>query len=367
MAVPITGRVDPAVEAVRTAFHDLLSSGRETGAALAVIHNGRLVVDLCGGWRDAGRTEPWQPDTLVCPFSVSKPFAASCLVQLADRGRVGLDDPISRYWPEFSAAAVTVRQVLAHTAGLPVFPIARGANAIADWDLLAGDLAEADAHWTPGSVAAEHALTYGHLVGELVRRLSGRTLGRFLAEELAGPWRLDIGFGLSEVDQRRCAELEHDRADWPSLTLGEPGSLRHAALGNPAGCLELGVLNSPLWRGSLLPAVNMHATAVGVARWYAGMLAGGILNDVRLLSADTVAEVIRTQYEGPDLLLGGHVRWTLGMQQDDDGSWGMGGIGGSTGYADPGRGYSLAYLTRRLGDFSRVDLIVEALHSSLDA
>ncbi|MFB6391741.1 serine hydrolase domain-containing protein [Polymorphospora lycopeni] len=353
------GRVDQRFAAVRDVFAGLLESGAETGAGVAVWHDGRLVVDLTGGWRDPGRGQPWTADTLVNVYSVSKPFAALCLLLLVDRGLVGLDDPVARHWSEFTAGA-TVRHVLAHTAGLPAFPVPRPAEAYADWALLTADLAAAEPRWVPGTAAAEHALTYGHLVGELVRRVDGRSVGRFLADEIAGPWRLDLAFGLSPTDQRRCADVGYGRPDWAATVLGAPGSLRRLGLGNPAGALDPGVVNSPLWRAAEVPAVNLHATAAGVARCYAGLLAGGTLDGVRLFGPDTVAELLRVQYDGPDLLLGRPVRWSLGMQVDD-GEWGMGGVGGSVGFADPGHGFAFAYVTRHLADFDRVDALAEAV------
>ncbi|WBB78114.1 serine hydrolase [Micromonospora sp. WMMD882] len=353
----------PQFTAVRDCFHELLDSGQETGAALAVWHDGAPVVDLVGGTTGATRSA-WRPDTLVDVYSVGKPVAALCLLLLVDRGRLDLDDPVDRHWPGFRTPA-TVRQVLTHTAGLPAFPVTRPAAALADWALLCADLAAAEPEWPPGSVAGEHALTYGHLVGELVRRVDGRPIGRFLADEIAGPWRLDLGFALAPADQRRCADLSYRTPDWPVTTLGVPGSLRARALGNPDGCLDLAVVNSPLWRGAAAPAVNLHATATGLARLYAGLLAGGVLDGVRLFTSGLVAEAIRTQYDGPDLLLDQPTRWSLGMQVEDDGSWGMGGVGGSCAWADPVRGYTFAYTTARLADFDRVEALTDALHSCL--
>ncbi|MEU7587127.1 serine hydrolase domain-containing protein [Micromonospora sp. NPDC049230] len=347
---------------VRDCFHDLLTSGRETGAALVIWYDGQPVVDLVGGTRAAA--EPWRPDTLVNVYSAGKPVAALCLLMLVDRGHVDLDASVDRYWPEFRTPA-TVRQVLSHTAGLPAFPVPRPAAAIADWALLAGDLAAADPEWSPGSVAGEHAWTYGHLVGELVRRVDGRSVGRFLAEEIADRWQLDLAFGLTEADQRRCADLRYGDPGWPSRKLGEPGSLRARAMGNPAGGLDLAVLNSSLWRGAEMPAVNLHASAAGLARLYAGVLAGGVLDGVRLFSPELVAETTRVQYDGPDLLLNRQVQWTLGMQREPDGSWGMGGLGGSGGWADPERGYACAYATARLDEHDRVNELAEVLHSVL--
>jgi CubicO group peptidase (beta-lactamase class C family) len=365
MTVPIGGRTDPRFAPVRDVFAELLHTGAETGAALAVTHEGRPVLEVFGGWRDDAHQRPWSADTLVNTFSVGKPVAALCVLLLVDRGLVGLDDAVAGHWPEFTAGDVTVRHVLAHTAGLPSFPVPRPATAFADWGQLTADLAAASPEWTPGTLAAEHALTYGHLAGELVRRVDGRPPGRFLAEEVARPWRLDLAFGLDAADQRRCADLGYGDPRWRAGTLGQPGSLRARALGNPVGCLDLDVLNSPLWRGSEIPAVNLHASAAAVVRLYAGLLAGGVLDGVRLLRPDTVTEAVSVQYAGPDLLLERPVRWTLGMQVDDDGTWGMGGIGGSVGYADPDRGYAFAYVTRHLAGFERVDALADAVNRML--
>lgn len=367
--VPVTagilsGHADPAVAGLRDAFADLLDGGAESGAALTVIRHGRPVVELYGGWSDADRSREWRPDTLVNVFSAGKPVAALCVLLLADRGRLGLDDPVARYWPEFAAAgkaAVTVRQVLAHSAGLPVFPVPREAAAYADWNLLSADLAAAAPLWPPGTAAGEHALTYGHLLGELVRRVDGRPVGRFLAEELAGPWRLDLGFGLDPADHRRCADLRYGHPDWPRAGLGGEGSLYRRVLDNPPGVRDLALVNSAAWRAAEVPAVNLHATATGLARLYAGLLGGGVLDGVRLFGPATVAEAVTPAFDGPDLVLGRDVRWTSGGMQLDPDGWGMGGIGGSVGYADPDRGFAFAYVTAHLAGSDRVDDLVAAL------
>jgi CubicO group peptidase (beta-lactamase class C family) len=363
MVTTVPGHVDPRFARVREVFADLLDRGAESGASLAVVHRGELVVDLVGGWRDARQT-PWTPETVVAVYSVSKPFAAVCLVVLADRGRAGLDDPVHRHWPEFPDDGTTVRHVLAHTAGRPAFDTPRPKEAYADWSLLVDDLARATPLWTPGTTAAEHALTYGHLIGELVRRIDGRPIGRFFAEEVAGPWNLSASFG---AGAHETADLTFGAPDWPVTSLGPPDSLRYRALVNPAGCRDLDVLNGPLWRETEVPAVNLHATAPAIARFYAGLLAGGVLDGHRLLSPEMTAEMVRVQHSGPDRLLDRDVDWSLGMQVDPDGTWGMGGIGGSVGYADPALDYAFAYATRHLAGFDRVDALAEATIQAVQA
>jgi CubicO group peptidase (beta-lactamase class C family) len=358
------GSVAPGYERVRDVFEASFGSGQETGAALTVLRHGEPVVELWGGWRDTARTRRWTADTLVNVYSVGKPVIALAVLVLIGRGRIALDDPIARHWPEFQVRGkqdTTVRQALTHTAGLPAFPVPRDAGAYGDWDLLCADLAGAAPEWPPGSTAAEHALTYGHLLGELVRRVDGRSPGRFVAEEIARPWRLDLGYGLAAADLDRCAELEYDAPDWPARMLGAPGSLHARAVSNPAGARDLAVVNGAAWRSAEVPAVNLHTTATAVARVYAGLLAGGTLDGHRLLGATLAGQAVATHYTGPDLFLEQDVEWGLGVQREDDGTWGMGGLGGNAGWADPATGHAIAYVTRRLGDFQRVEAIDAAL------
>jgi CubicO group peptidase (beta-lactamase class C family) len=354
----------PGYEHFGELFDELISSGQETGAALTVLRHGEPVVELHGGWSDADRQRPWAPDTLVNVYSVGKPLIALAVLVLIERGQVGLDDPVARHWPEFAANGkdhVTVRQALTHTAGLPAFAVPRGADAWSEWDLLCADLAGAAPQWPPGTVAAEHALTYGHLLGEIVRRVDGRSAGLFVAEEIAGPWGLDLAFGVPEVDLARCAELEYDAPDWAARNTGDPGSVRERAIANPLGARDLAVVNAEAWRVAEIPAVNLHATATAVARMYAGLLAGGVLDGHRLLGPEVVTAFTAVHFEGHDHFIEQPTRWGLGVQIEDDGTWGMGGLGGNAGWADPATGHAIAYVTRRLGSFDRVGLVDAAL------
>lgn len=333
------GLIAPGFEAVGEAF----ATDPRGGSALTILRHGTPVVEVHEGWRDAARSVPWDAYTLVNVYSVGKPVIAAAVLVLVSRGLVELDSPVSAYWPEFQTQA-SVRHLLAHTAGLPLFPVPRPASAWADWDLLCADLAAAAPQWQPGTLAAEHALTYGHLLGELVRRVDGRSPAAFVAE-----FGFDFRFALSGADLDRCAELEYDTPDWPARTLGDPGTLHHQALANPAGACDLAVVNDPLWRGAAVPAVNLHATATSIARFYAAVLDGRL------------PELAVPQYTGPDLFLEREVTWGLGVQIEPNGEWGQGGLGGNAGWARPADGLAVAYVTRRLGGFATVDRIDEAL------
>jgi len=336
------GYVAAGFEAVGEAF----AVDPRGGSALTVLRHGEPVVAVHEGWRDAARTARWDRNTLVNVYSVGKPVIAAAVMILVERGAISLDASMSDYWPEFQTPA-SVREVLSHTAGLPSFPVPRPASAWADWDLLCADLAAAIPEWEPGTVAAEHALTYGHLLGELIRRVDGRTPSAFLADEIG----LDFGFALPDEDIARCAELEYDAPDWPVRMLGEPDSVHARAVSNPAGARDLTVVNSDLWRKAAVPAVNLHATATAIAHFYARMLDGSL------------PSLAVRAYTGIDLFLETEVTWGLGVQFEADGTWGHGGLGGNAGWADPASGLAIAYVTRRLGDFAAVDRIESALKS----
>lgn len=330
MSTEVKGEVAPGLEPVRDAFSGVLDAD-PVGAALAVDIGGELVVDLWGGWRDAARELAWERDTLVHTYSVSKPFAAIALLLLVDRGDVGLDEPVAAYWPAFAAegkADIPVRWLLTHQAGLEVLPEQQPPEVLLDWERFCAALAAARPNWDPGSRHGEHALTFGHLVGEVVRRVDGRTLGGMLREEL--PW-LDFRFGLTAAEQERCADVVG-----VSPALARDASWLRV-LGNPPGVLDPTVVNGAAYRAAQVPAVNGHGTARAVARLYGALLRG------ELLSEGLRAQALSPQVTGVDEVIGRRLSWGLGFQVDDDG-FGMGGIGGSLGAASRTGGYGIGFL-----------------------
>jgi CubicO group peptidase (beta-lactamase class C family) len=193
--VEICGSVAPPYSVVQEVFAEVLAGQPDTGASFAVWHDGEWVVDLWGGYADAAHTRPWQRDTLVMPYSVTKPFAAVCVLTLADRGLVDLDAPMQRYWPDLRAAT-TVRDVLSHRAGVVILDEDAPEEAFYDWDLMCSLLERQEPSWAPGAAQGESALFYGHLLGQVVRAVDGRSLGRFLRDEICGPHELDFHIGL---------------------------------------------------------------------------------------------------------------------------------------------------------------------------
>ena len=349
----VTGTTDSRFAPVRDAFAEVVENAAGTGAAVAAWHDGAWVVDLWGGWADAARSRPWERDSIVQPYSVSKPVAALAALMLVDRGTLELDAPVQRYWPEFVAPA-TVRHVLSHQAGIVLLDEPAPTELFYDWDEMCTRLARQQPAWTPGQAHGESALFYGHLVGELVRRVDGRSIGRFLRDEVD----LEFAFGLSADEQARAVDLTGLDEDFVRENLAGKPELYPRAIGNPPGTRDAAVVNSAAWRSAEIPASNGHGTARGAAGLYAALLRGV------LLSPDLLAEATRAQCSGPDRVFGHDNAWGLGFAVDADG-YGMGGIGGSLAAASTVGGYAFAFLTGSMGDHSRAAAVENVFRSCL--
>lgn len=343
------GRVDPRFTPVREAFASTLAEQRGTGAAIAIWCDGDWVVDLWGGAADAAGTVRWQPDSIVQPYSVSKPFAAVCALILVDRGLLQLDAPMQRYWPEFRAPA-SVRQVLSHQAGVVAIDQPVPTETFYDWERMCRLLADQPPAWPPGTAHGESALFYGHLVGEPVRRISGMSLGHFLRREVCGPLELDFIIGLTATEQHRAVDLAGLDDHFRERNAAAKPALYAQAIANPPGAQEAAVVNGSAWRAAEVPAVNGHGTARGVAGLYAALL------QKKLLSPGLTREATRAQLTGPDLVFGGEKSWGLGFGVDSAG-FGMGGLGGSVGWACPEGRYAFAFVTGSMGTHDRGTLL----------
>ncbi|HXC49671.1 MAG TPA: serine hydrolase domain-containing protein [Candidatus Limnocylindrales bacterium] len=363
--IRIEGRCDARFEPVRNAFAANFAKHDELGAAVAVTVDGREVVNLWGGYADEARRRPWQHDTLVNAFSVGKGITALCLLVLVDRGLVDLDLPVSYYWPEFSEGDkdfITVRQVLSHQAGLPAVREALAADAMFDWDFMTGALARTRPWWKPGTRHGYHINTFGFLVGEIVRRVSGASIGTFLREELAGPLAADFHIGVAPEDDARVAEFvwlpelaEVPRIDPARLT--EDELMVFQSYFNPAGASGHGTVNRVEWRRAEYPSTNGHGTALGVARLYDIVAAGGTLKGRNLIGHDVVAEACREHSSGIDAVLGRPSRFGLGFQLTlpekpvipSPSAVLHFGAGGALGFADPDAGIGFGYVMNRMG------------------
>ncbi|WP_169795401.1 serine hydrolase domain-containing protein [Kribbia dieselivorans] len=352
----VNGWLDARFSDVREVFAEVLDAQPGTGASFAAWHDGRWVVDLWGGFADAARTRPWRSDTLVMPYSVTKPFAALCVLKLVERGAVDLDAPMQRYWPDLRAAA-SVREVLAHRAGVVALDADAPQGAFYDWELMCSLLARQEPSWVPGAATGESALFFGHLLGQVVRAVDGRPLGAFLREEICGPLDLDFHIGVADRDLARVADLTGFGDDFWAAQSGYP-PLFERAIGNPPGARDPDVVNSRRWRQAEIPAVNGHGTARSVAGFYAALAHG------RIVDPALVGELTRGRGEEPDLVVGGNREWGLGVALDQDG-YGMGGTGGSFGWWSQAGQYAIAFLTGHIGDHDRGDRLEAAVREVL--
>ncbi|GGZ37537.1 serine hydrolase domain-containing protein [Streptomyces poonensis] len=381
----VHGHCDPRFEAVRTAFEENFRDRDELGAAVAVTLDGTTVVDLWGGWADPARTRPWERDTLVNVWSTSKGPTALCAHILADQGLLDLDAPVAAYWPEFAAAGkegVLVRHLLSHRAGLAGLREPHSLEQLCDWELTVRRLAAQEPWWEPGTRSGYHALTFGFLVGEVVRRITGMLPGAFLEREVTRPLGIDFTIGLPEKEWGRAAELVAPpavRRDPQAAVSAEPAPVAIAALANPVVGAAGAV--SPRWRAAEVPAANGHGTARAVAELYGILALRGAWGGRRVLSPEAAERVREGQGSCRDLVLGaGFAHETeigLGLWlSGPNGSYGSNprafghdGYGGSCGLADPEAGVSVGYVMNRMGphiaDDPRKMALVEAVYGCL--
>lgn len=352
----VEGSVAPSFGQVREVFSAVLAEQAGTGASFAMWHDGEWVVDLWGGYADAEHHRPWRADTLVMPYSVTKPFAALCVLTLVDRGLVELDAPMQRHWPELRAEA-SVRDVLSHRAGVVVLDEVADEEAFYDWDRMCSLLARQEPAWVPGTAQGESALFYGHLLGQVVRAVDGRSLGRFLREEICGPHDLDFHIGLGDAELARVADLTGFDESFRSSQQTAP-DLYDRAVANPPGARDLRVVNGERWRRAEIPAINGHGTARAVAGFYVA------LAQAKLVGASVLDEMTQRRGVEPELVMGGEREWGLGVAVDPDG-YGMGGLGGSFGWWSRSGQYAAAFLTGHLGTHERGERIENAARDVL--
>jgi len=370
---------------VREEFARNFAERGEVGAAVCIVVDGATVVDLAGGWADPTTHAPWRPDTLVDFYSVGKAFVALLALQLVDAGLIALDDPIANVWPEFAAAgkeATTLRHALCHRAGVPAIREPLSNDDLWDWDRMAGALAATAPWWEPGTRHAYHTNTYGHLIGEVVRRVSGETCGRRLAA-LAGPLEADLHIGVPAEEQHRCAEVLFQSFGPPAAlddlfeghafegdSLEGDARMEMLSYFNPPGFSSMGVANTAAWRSAEVPSTNGHGSAQGVARLYAALLEPG-----RLLSADLLAEATSAQSVGYCPILHEDVTFGLGFKPTvprrpfgpKAGSFGHFGTGGAVGFGDPVGGVAFGYVMNHViprWQSTRNRSLIDALYGS---
>jgi CubicO group peptidase (beta-lactamase class C family) len=389
----VSGDTAPGFEGVREAFAANLAGGQEIGAAVSAYLNGRKVVDLWGGIADPADGRAWERDTLQVVYSTTKAVTAACALLLAQRGELDLDAPVAEYWPEFAAHGkdrIPVRWLLTHQAGLPTLdhPITR-AEAIA-WDPMVKALAAQRPSWEPGAEHGYHGLTFGWLVGEVVRRVSGRSIGTYLAEEIAAPLGLDLWIGLPKSENNRVSRVIAVPPDLDTLAridlnaLPEPVRDVMAAYADPTSLTARSLLtlitppldhNDPAEQSAEMPSTGGICTARALARFYAALI--GEVNGQRILTADTVSAATAQRAAGVDRILRVPVRIGTGLGlPTPDAFWytptafGFPGYGGSLGFADPATGLAFGYVMNHVQEGvpdRRAATLLEAVRSAMAA
>ncbi len=388
----IEGATDPGFGAVKEAFAANFADRGDQGAALCVYRDGACVVDLWGGVADPTTDRPYALDTLQLVFSTTKGATAACANLLIQRGLLDPSAPVSEYWPEFAAAgkeAVTVEWLLTHKSGLAAIDATLTLSEALAWDPVVEALAAQKPLWEPGTAHGYHALTFGWLVGELVRRVTGASIGTFFAREVAGPLGLDFWIGLPPAEEHRVAplsmtldymgdmgpeELATMAANFGPDGLGTRALFLNGAFGDLAGAGAGGPFNLTEVHAAEVPAANGITTARSLARLYAALI--GEVDGVRILEAGTVDEMSRSRTTGTDLVLGGESAFGLGMMCDSaftpllgPGGFGHFGAGGSLGFAHPGSGISFGYVMNQMrlavaGD-ERTAVLIDAIRTSI--
>ena len=378
--VQVHGHCDPRFREVREVFAEGFRSRDEVGAAVAVCADGEAVVDLWAGHADQAKTRAWERDTLANVFSTTKGMTAICAHRLVEEGRLSLNAPVAEYWPEFAEAGkgkIPVRWLLSHRAGLPAVRDPLPAGSLYEWETMNKALAAEQPWWTPGEKHGYHAMTYGWLVGEVVRRITGRSLGTYFREQFGEPLGLDFHIGLDASEHARAAEMSPmatpgegaEGFDLGKIITEDPEGMTAKAFMNPPDMIR--GPNIPEWRSAEIPAANGHGTARGIARIYGALARGGEIGGVHVLGKDAIARGHSEQSDGEDEVLGIRTRIGLGffLSQDREGgrlgpnprAFGHPGAGGSVGFADPDAKLGFAYVMNRMGPHILLDPRATAL------
>lgn len=352
---------------------ETLDSGKDVGASVSVTVEGETVVDIWGGWADEAQTTPWGRDTITNVWSTTKTMTFLSTLVLAERGLLDYHEKVSTYWPEFAQngkADIEVRHLMGHTSGVSAWEQPVAVEDIYDWEKSTAMLAAQAPWWTPGEGSGYHALNQGHLLGEVIRRVDGRMLGQFFAEEIAGPLDADFHIGLDPSEFDRVSNVIPPPALAIDMATMDPDSVLIKTFTGPAP--DATESWTPEWRQATIGAANGHGNARSVARIQAIVANGGTVDGVELLSPDTIKMIFEEQANGVDQVLGLPVRFGMGyalhsiavpyLPEGNYAYWG--GWGGSSIIVDIDRKITFAYVMNRmdeglLGDTRGIDLATE--------
>lgn len=387
-SIELQGWCEPRFAAMKEVFLANFRDGGEIGASVAVYAGGEPVLDLWAGSVDSRHSAPWAEDTLVNIFSTTKGIASALALRLVAEGKLSLERPVADYWPEFEQqgkGAIPVKWLLSHRSGLPAVRETLPDAALYDWDQMVAALAAEKPWWSPGARHGYHPVTFGWLVGEVLRRASGKRVGELLRDVFAGPLGLDLHIGVPASEHHRIARISKpapDASNTEILTfmqrvMGDPRGMTALAFANPMS-IATGT-NTTEWRSAEIPSANGHGTARSVARLYAALACGGTLDGVEVLPADVLKYCWDEQSAGEDAVLGIDTRfshgWMLSQNRPNAAfgpgrrSFGHPGAGGSVGFADPDRGIGFCYAMNKMGSYMLLDpratRLIDALYACL--
>jgi CubicO group peptidase (beta-lactamase class C family) len=355
----IHGHCDDNFDKVRAALADNIASGEEVGACIAIDIDGECVVDIWGGCTDAARTTAWSRDTIVNVWSSTKTVTSLAALMVIDRGLIEPAAPVCAYWPEFAVNGkqdIEIRHILSHTSGVSGWDLPFTTEDMYDWDKSTAALAAQAPWWEPGTASGYHAHNQGHLIGEVIRRVTGRTLKEFVRDEIAGPLGADFQIGASPTDYGRIAEIiAPPPLELPLDLLPEDSPMRKTFSGPPPNA---DAANTAAWRDADMGALNGHGNARSLAAIQSAISLGGKARGVQLLKPETVEMIFDAQANGTDLVIPAPLRWGIGYALartealpyvPDEKICFWGGWGGSMVLMCPDRRATIAYVMNRMG------------------
>ncbi|RYF60825.1 MAG: class A beta-lactamase-related serine hydrolase [Comamonadaceae bacterium] len=355
----VSGHCNPEFDDLRAQFEKNIVSEEELGAAIVVDVDGEVVVDLWGGFSDSERTRPWNADTITNVWSSTKTITSLAVLILVDRGLLDVRAPVAQYWPEFAANGkdrIELRHLLSHTSGVSGWEPPFGLDDLYDWERASSRLAAQAPWWEPGTTSGYHAQNYGQLLGEVVRRVTGKPLAQFVADEIAAPLAADFQIGARESDWPRIADVVPPPPLPVDLTVLPEDNLTRKSLGSPP--LDAAAANTAAWRRADLGAYNGHGNARSLARIMSVISRGGTVDGVTLLTPDTIDLIFEEQSNGADVVLGAPLRFGIGYSLPHTATvpyipdqricfWG--GWGGSMVVMDLDRRMTVTYTMNRMG------------------
>jgi CubicO group peptidase (beta-lactamase class C family) len=378
--IEIHGSCEDRFLAVKEAFAKNFEIEGDVGASFAATIDGKFVIDIWGGYADKEKTRPWEEDTIVNVYSTTKVMTIICALMLVDRRQLDLDAPVAKYWPEFAQNGkekVLVRNIFSHTSGLAGWEEKISVEDLYNWDKVINLLAAQKPWWEPGTKSGYHAVTHGYLLGELVRRLTGKSLGTFFKEEVSGPLNADfhIGFG-SEHDKRVADLVPPDEIQEGDLGYGDtdPNSIFNRVFSNPVLMPEH--TKTREWRAAEIPAAGGHGNARSVARIASAIACGGEVGGIKLMKMETIKRAMEEQIYVQDLVLAMPIRFAVGFGlpskeiplPSPNTVW-WGGAGGSIVMMDLDNKLSFSYVMNKMkmttvGD-NRTARLIMSLYSGL--